>query len=107
MAAAADQSMAIQLNNSGVRALNAGDYRSAIQIFEEALKVDPAYSMARDNLAIACSGYGLKLRGTPKEALKQFHRALSLNPSNPTTLQNIYGLIKINGKRSSIIPGSR
>jgi len=94
----ADQSQVISLNNDGVKALNAGNYQLAIQKFEEALKSDPNYTLARDNLAIAHNNYGLQLRNNPKEALKQFHKALYLNRSNPTTLQNVEGIIRMLGK---------
>ena len=98
MSALADQSQVLSLNNEGVKALNASNYQLAIAKFEEALKQDPNYELARDNLAIAYNNYGLQLRGQPKEALKQFHKSRYLNPSNPTTSQDIEGLIRMMGK---------
>lgn len=95
--ALADQSQVINLNNEGVKALNAGNYQNAIQFFEGALKQDPNYTLARDNLAIAHNNYGLQLRNQPKEALKQFHKALYLNRQNATTLQNVEGIIRMMG----------
>ncbi len=94
----ADSSQVIGLNNDGVKALNSNNYQVAIQKFEAALKLDPTYKLARDNLAIAHNNYGLQLRTNPAEALKQFHQALYLNMSNATTLQNVEGIIRMMGK---------
>ncbi len=97
-AAFADANTVISLNNDGVKALNSGNFQLAIQKFEAALKIDPTYQLARDNLAIAHNNYGLQLRNNPKEALKQFHMALYLNRNNATTLQNVEGIIRMMGK---------
>lgn len=94
----ADSSQVIGLNNDGVKALNASNYPLAIQKFEAALKLDPNYKLARDNLAIAHNNYGLGLRANPAEALKQFHQALYLNQTNATTMQNVEGIIRMMGK---------
>ena len=96
--AIADQNQVISLINEGVKALNSGNIQLAIQKFEQALQLDPNYKLARDNLAIAHNNYGLQLRGSPKEALKEFHQALYLNPDNATTLSNVEGIIRMMGK---------
>ena len=98
LAYAADATQVIGLNNEGVAALKVNNYALAIQKFEAALKLDPGYQMARDNLAIAHNNFGLQLRNNPKEALKQFHMALYLNRTNPVTISNVEGIIKIMGK---------
>ena len=95
---AADASRVISLNNEGVTALNSNNYQVAIQKFKAALDLDPTYSLARDNLAIAHNNFGLQLRNNPKAALKEFHEALYLNPNNATTLQNVNGIIQMMGK---------
>lgn len=84
----------IELNNAGVRALNQQNFKLAISKFEQALKIDSGYELARKNLAIAYNNYGLQLQKTPMQALKQFHRALALDPNNATTKANIDGIIK-------------
>ncbi|HEY9678501.1 MAG TPA: tetratricopeptide repeat protein [Drouetiella sp.] len=93
----ADSSAVINLNNDGVKALNTSNFQLAITKFEAALKLDPNYKLARDNLAIAHNNYGLQLRNDPPAALKQFHQALYLNQSNSTTMQNVDGIIRMMG----------
>lgn len=94
----ADNNQVIELNNDGVRALNSGNIQLAIQKFEQALKLDPTYQLARDNLAIAHNNYGLQLRNNPKAAIKEFHQAIFLNPKNSTTQSNLAGIISMMGK---------
>ncbi len=94
----ADSDQLIPLNNEAVQALNAGNAQLAIQKFEQALKIDPNYQLAKDNLAIAHNNYGLQLRSNPKAALKEFHQALYLSPSNSVTKSNIDGIIRMMGK---------
>ncbi len=96
--AAAESTQAVELNNAGVKALNASNFALAIQKLEEALKVDSKYALARENLAIAYNNYGLQLQNNPKEAIKQFHKALFYNPGNTTTASNLDGIIHFLGK---------
>lgn len=96
---AVDPNIVIGLNNEGVKALNANNFALAIQKFQEALKQDPGYNLAKENLAIAHNNYGLQLaKSNPQEALKQFHQAYYLNRSNATTAQNVDGIIRMLGK---------
>jgi lipoprotein NlpI len=69
----ATSSDVIELNNEGVKALNSNNFTLAIEKFQEALKKDANYQLAKDNLAIAFNNYGSALQNNPKEAIKQFH----------------------------------
>ncbi len=93
-----DNNQVIEINNEGVKALNAGNTQLALQKFEQAVKLDPSYQLARDNLAIAHNNYGLQLQNNPQAAIKEFHQALYLNPGNSTTLSNLTGIITMMGK---------
>jgi tetratricopeptide (TPR) repeat protein len=82
----AKQIECIKLNNDGVKALNQRGWQIACDKFEAALKVDPEYTMARDNLAIAHINHGLQLRQENKlpDALSEFHQAAYTSKSDPT-----------------------
>lgn len=81
---------ALTLNNSGVSLLHANDYKGAITCFRQALKVDPGYKYASDNLAIAYNNQALKLASNDPQAAKQlFEQALVCDPNNQTTKQNL------------------
>ncbi len=96
--AVGQSAQAVDLNNAGVKALNAQNFQLAIQKLEQAVRVDPSYALARENLAIAYNNYGLQLQNNPKEAIKQFHKALFYNPNNATTQANLEGIIRYMGK---------
>jgi len=98
-ASAQYDSQVIELNNEGVRALAAQNFKLAIEKFEASLKRDPSYDRARANLAIAYNNYGLYAsKSSNTEALKYFHKAYSLDPTNKTTKDNIDGILRIMGK---------
>jgi TonB family protein len=80
------------LNNDGVKALNARNFRVAIDKFRQALKKNPAYEYARDNLAIGYNNYALTQE--PKEAQSFFHKALLLGPNNTSTRDNLNVVFK-------------
>ncbi|MBX9693790.1 MAG: TonB family protein [Cyanobacteria bacterium] len=88
----------LALNNQAVIAINDSNYEAAIQKLEEALKVDPSYRTAQSNLAIAYNNYGLQLRERPKDAIKIFHKALALDPTNDKTRTNLDTMIAYLGK---------
>lgn len=93
-----DQATLVNLNNDGVRAINQQNYQLAIQKLEEAVKMDPNYKKARENLGIAYNNYGLMFQKNPTEAIKYFHKAAVLDPKNVTTLNNVNAIIKQMGK---------
>lgn len=94
---AGNNQQAALLNNAGVQALTAKNFQLAIQKFEEALKIDPTYKFAIDNLSIAYNNYALTL--PPQEALRYFHKAFALSPSNPTTQANLDIAVQAVGKK--------
>ncbi len=83
----------IMINNEGVTALSAGKYQLAVDKFEQSLKLEPSYKIASDNLAIAYNNWALQKRDNPQEAIKLFHVAAFLDPGNPTTKENLDGII--------------
>jgi tetratricopeptide (TPR) repeat protein len=89
---------AIQLNNDGVRALTSYDFPLAMKKFEQSLKEDPNFQLARQNLAIAYNNEGLQGRGDLCAALKLFHMASFIDSDNITTEQNMNGVIAMMGK---------
>lgn len=78
-----------EFNNQGVRELNAKEFKKAIASFEEAIKLDPAYKLARENLAIAYNNLGLSVQDNPREALKYFHKGLFASLDSPMVQDNI------------------
>jgi TonB family protein len=96
---ALDNTAAIKLNNEGVKALNAGDTKSAIEKLEAAIREDPNYRLARDNLGLVHNNYALKLvNSDPQQAMKHFHAALFYSPQNVTTISNLEATIRTLGK---------
>jgi TonB family protein len=93
-----DSGIVIGWNNEGVKRLHRSDYPGAISSFEKALAADPDYKLAYENLAIAHNNFGLQLRSTPMNALREFHLAIFVNPSNITTTQNMGGILRMMGK---------
>lgn len=87
----------IGLNNQGVKALAGNDFDTAIAKFEEALAGDPNYSLARENMGIACNNKGLTLKAEPAKALVWFEKSLFYGPNNSTTRQNMEGIMRMMG----------
>ncbi len=86
---------AVALNDAGVRALEKKDFKSAIAKLEAAVKQCPSYKTAVENLGIAYNNFGMQLQSKPFESLKQFHKALYLDPQNATTNGNLEAMIKL------------
>lgn len=86
---------AIVLNNEGVNALNNANYDKATSKFEEAIKVDPKYPMARSNYAIALNNYAITYQSKPPKALQLFDRALYYDFDNVTTKYNTDEIIRL------------
>jgi TonB family protein len=93
-----------RLSNAGVREITKGNFDSAIEKLELSMKFDKDYPLGKSNLAIAYNNKGLLLRKQPLLAREYFQKALSIDPSNRTTQENIEGIdrvIKSKGASSS------
>ncbi|MBX3148909.1 tetratricopeptide repeat protein [Candidatus Obscuribacterales bacterium] len=93
-------SMVVELNNEGVRALSAQNFSLAISKLEESLKRDPSYGRARENLAIAYNNFGLGLAAKREfsEAIKYFHKAVYIDSNNSTSKQNLSLIVQNLGR---------
>lgn len=98
VAAAATNDQVIRLNNDGVNFLKQNNFAAAVKKFEEALKLDPSYGLARENLAIAYNNYGISMQNNPAGAIVNFHRSLYYKPGDATGAQNLEVTIQNLGK---------
>ena len=85
----------ITLNNDAVKALNDSNYELATKTLITALKLNPSYTIALDNLIISYNFYGLALKQKPAEALDQLHIAMLLELQNSVTKQNVDQILKL------------
>lgn len=92
---------AIELNNQAVSDINNKKFGDAIPKLEEALKLDPSYNFARNNLGIARNNYAIELSNKKdfKGALKQLHHAsfTSLAKDHKEHRENIDQIIETLG----------
>ena len=72
----------------GIRVAQIGLWREAISHWERAIKMDPTYAPAYNNLAI-----GYEQQGDFEKARNAYEKALELNPNNAYIKQN-YELFK-------------
>jgi RNA polymerase subunit RPABC4/transcription elongation factor Spt4 len=72
------------LNQRGIEAYERERFNEAIDLFRQALALDPGNPTFHCNLAVACGENGLD-----DEAFAEYQRTLSLNPSNVTALVNL------------------
>lgn len=75
-------SKAREFFNSGVKYLNNKDYINAVELFKSAIKEDPNYTKAYNNLGVAYRNLGL-----PEKAIEQYHKSLKIDPDNYTAYQ--------------------
>lgn len=79
-----EKAKVIRYNNDGVRLLKVNNFTGATDKFMEALKIDPSYKLARDNLAIAYNNQGIHSKDQ-HEALRYFHMAMLIGQDEETT----------------------
>lgn len=95
--------LVIRKCNAGIQLLSASDFQNSIDNLEKAVRLDPAYSPARQNLTIAYNNYGLKKAGqSPKASMPLFRKALLIDPDNMISRQNLAGVWRMAGKNPSI-----
>lgn len=83
----------INLNDEGVRALAENKFGKAIHLFNQAMKIDKNYSVAKDNLSIAYNNYAITLKNKPEAAMDKLHKALYIDPDNELTRKNLANLL--------------
>jgi tetratricopeptide (TPR) repeat protein len=63
--------------------------------------LQPGYKLARENLGIAFNNRGLSERKDFQSALKDFHRAILINPDDATVEKNVETLLASKGRSSN------
>jgi len=85
-----DADRVADLNNSGISALNRGEYREAIKSLYEAYKLDPKNKNVRKNLATAYNNYGTSLIDTEVDkSIKMLKLARKFDQNNPSIRLNL------------------
>jgi tetratricopeptide (TPR) repeat protein len=79
--------------NLGNTLFNEGDTSGAIAHFNEAIRIDPAYSEGHYNLGLA-----MEHLGRHDEAIAQFQRALEINPAAANAHNNLGGVYATLGR---------
>jgi tetratricopeptide (TPR) repeat protein len=90
------------INNEGVELMSSKAYAQAIEKFETALKMDPNYELAKENLSRAYNNYALDLasKGKEQEAETLMQKAMHLKDSirnatlKLTTMHNYAQLLR-------------
>jgi tetratricopeptide (TPR) repeat protein len=75
---------ALEQYNKGMDYVNAENYKDALTWFEKAVKTDPRFAFAWDNIGI-CN----RRLGNLDAALDAYNKSLALDPNGKTPLQNI------------------
>lgn len=88
--------------NRGNTFLQRHAYEEAIKEYEEALKLDPTNTIAKDNIVMTHNNWGINLvnRKQYKEAMEQWQTCLSLSPGNKNAQRNI-ALLRATLERSN------
>ena len=81
---------AVEINKKGAELVNEEEWEGAERFFRKALKIDPGYAAARNNL-----GYCLRKRGEIEEAIREYEKALELSQNARVTRQARFNLVNI------------
>jgi tetratricopeptide (TPR) repeat protein len=79
-----DNEIAMDLYNKGVQETEKKNYKKAINYYEKALKEDPNFVFAWDNL-----GLNYRLMNNYDKAIECYERSLKIDPKGQMPLQNI------------------
>lgn len=74
---------AIEFYNKGVTAQNAGNTKQGLKLFKKAVKEDPNFAYAWDNIGIA-----YRKLGDYEKAIEAYNKSIAIDPSNKTPHQN-------------------
>ena len=88
----------VDLNDEAVRALDREEFATAIDLLNQAIKIDKDYTVARDNLSVAYNNYAIKLKDKPEAAIDKLHKALFIDPNNELTKKNLDRLLELTGR---------
>src|SRR3989338_2719984 len=93
----------VKLVNQGIELHKKKDYEGAIQLFNEALSIEPNNTVVKQNISIAHNNYGkfLAERTDHENALKEFRTAIYLDPENETADANLDALLRQKGVKAS------
>lgn len=99
----------IAVNNAGVHALEAKEYAKAESLFLQALAIDPDYTYARGNLAIAYDNRGIEQfrSGDLSGALNSMYKSYLLEPGSIQGRQNLIAITTKHDPGSKDSPKSR
>jgi tetratricopeptide (TPR) repeat protein len=75
---------ALEYYTVGQNAMKAENYEDAIKYFTKAVKIDPKFAFAWDNLGIC-----YRKAGKYKDAIEAYNKSLELDPKGITALQNL------------------
>ncbi|WP_197451346.1 tetratricopeptide repeat protein [Rosistilla oblonga] len=97
--AEADDSESRNLTERGNECLNAGDFRTAIALYERQLRRDPIDDATANNL-----GFCLMQIGEHEEAASHFEAILKRSPDSPHPLRNLAACLESLDRRFEAIP---
>ncbi|MEZ4857298.1 MAG: tetratricopeptide repeat protein [Flavobacteriaceae bacterium] len=75
---------AIDFYNRGIEATNSGNEKDAIKYYKKAVKIDPDFLFAWDNL-----GLSLRKMNNIEDAIEAYKESLRIDPVHPSALMNI------------------
>ncbi len=73
-----------RLNNSGVMAYHNGQYEKALELFQDAIRLDPDFTEGYNNLGLTYTEVGHE-----ENATDAFKKAIELNPDIPAAYNNL------------------